>query len=182
MKIKNFKSYNGARDKINRLGLRPLVSELLRLIRGTRIFLLEKKDANGGKEVRVALDGAFTEKGGWEKNVVGDIDWIKDAKFNDKVVSRLGVEVQVSARSDLVIRDLIHLRNNLQSGKIDVGIIVVPTDLMSVFLPDRTPSFSQTVRYIEIEFREAEFFPLILIGVEHDGPSDKPLPKQRRRA
>jgi len=167
---------------VNRLGLRPLVSELIHLVHGTKIFLLEKKNANGGKEVRVALDAAFEARGGWAKNVVGDIDWIKDAKYNNKIVSRLGVEVQVSARSDLVIRDLIHLRNNLQSGKIDVGTLVVPTDLMSVFLPDRTPSFSQAVRYIEVEFREAEHFPLILIGIEHDGPSNQPLPKQKRKA
>jgi hypothetical protein len=81
-----------------------------------------------------------------------------------------------------VIRDLIHLRNNLQSGRIDAGIIVVPTDRMSVYLPDRTPNFSQTIRYIEDEFREAQYFPLIVIGIEHDGPSQKPLPKQKRKA
>jgi len=144
--------------------------------------LLEERDANGAKEVRVALDNAFAAKEGWAKKVVGDIDWIKDAKYNNKIVSRLGVEVQVSARSDLLIRDLIHLRNSLQSGKIDVGVIVVPTDFMSVFLPDRTPNFSQATRYIEEEFREAEYYPLILIGIQHDGPSAGPLPKQKRRA
>jgi Restriction endonuclease BglII len=146
------------------------------------VFLLEATNANGGKAVRELLDKAFSERRGWEKRVVGDIDWIKDAKYNDKIIARLGVEVQVSARSDLVIRDLIHLRNNLQLGKIDAGAIVVPTDRMAVFLPSRAPSFSQTIKYIEDEFREAQYFPLLLIGIEHDGPATEPLAKQKRIA
>lgn len=182
MKIKKFKYYNGAKDKIARLGLRSLIVEITRLLKGTAILLLEKKDANSGKAVRVALDDQFEKSGGWKKKTVGDIDWIKEIRYNDKIVIRLGVEIQVSARSDLIIRDLIHMRNNLQSGAIDVAVLIVPSDRMSMFLPDRTPSYRDAVRYIEDEFPEAEKYPLALIAVEHDGPSDKALPKQARKS
>jgi len=37
------------------------------------------------------------------------------------------VEIQVSARSDMLIRDFVRLRNSLQQGEIDVGFIVVPS-------------------------------------------------------
>jgi len=52
---------------------------------------------------------------------------------------RLEVEVQVSARSDLLIRDVIHLRDSLEQGRIDIGIIVVPSDRLGPFLTDRVP-------------------------------------------
>jgi hypothetical protein len=182
LKIKNFKSYNGARDKINRLGLRPLVSEVIRSIRETRIFILEQKGANGTVPVRTAFDNTLLGKGGWAQNVVGDIDWIKDIRYNNTIIARLGVEFQISARSDLVIRDLIHLRNNLQSGNIDVGIIIVPTDRLSGFFGSRYPTVTETIRYIEDEFREAQYFPLLLIGIEHDGPGTEALPKQKRKS
>jgi hypothetical protein len=38
------------------------------------------------------------------------------------------VEIQFSARSDLVVIDLIHLRKAIVQGKIDIGVLVVPSD------------------------------------------------------
>ena len=105
--------------------------------------------------------------------------WIGQVRYNNRFLSRLGVEIQVSSRSDLLIRDIVHLRNSLQEGIIDIGIIVVPNDEMQVFLPDRTPSYRDAVRYIEKEFKEATTFPIIIIGIEHDGLSDKALPKKK---
>jgi hypothetical protein len=64
----------------------------------------------------------------------------------------LEVEIQVSARSDLLIRDVIHLRDSLERGRIDVGTIVVA---------------------------RAENLPLLLIAIEHDG-AGPPLPKQKK--
>ncbi len=58
-------------------------------------------------------------------------------------------------------------------------MIVVPDDEMQVFLPDRTPSYRDAVRYIEKEFKEATTFPIIIMAIEHDGISDKPLPKKK---
>jgi hypothetical protein len=94
----------------------------------------------------------------------------------------MGVEIQVSARSDLLIRDVVHLRNSIQLGAIDLGVIVVPSDKMQYFLPDRTPSYRDAIRYIEEEFVEAQNFPIVIIAVEHDGSSAEALPKQKRRS
>ena len=66
----------------------------------------------------------------------------------------------------------------LQESHIDAGVIVVPSDRFQTFLPDRTPSFRDVVRYIEQEFKEAMTFPIIVIAVEHDDVGTA-LPKKR---
>jgi site-specific DNA-methyltransferase (adenine-specific) len=91
---------------------------------------------------------------------------------------RMGVEIQVSARSDMLIRDVVHLRNSLQQGEIDIGIIVVPSVRLQSFLTDRTPSLKDALRYVEQEFKEATTFPIVIIAIEHDAPG-KALPKKK---
>lgn len=181
MKITKIKFYNGSRDKICRLGLSMLFLELQVIILGTEILLLEEKDANGAAVIRKALDDTFTRTGEWIKTTSGGVDWIKRIRYNNSIISRIGVEVQVSARSDMLIRDVVHLRNCLQSGEIDVGVIVVPDERLEHFLPDRTPSFKDAVRYIENEFKEAMNFPIVIIAIEHDGPGEQ-LGKQKRKS
>ncbi|MDR2175636.1 MAG: hypothetical protein LBO82_06830 [Synergistaceae bacterium] len=146
------------------------------------VAVKEEKDANGGKELRVMIDRKFEEAGDWEKISNGGIDWKKNFRCNQTFIARIGVEVQVSARSDLLVRDIVHLRNSIQAGEIDVGIVAVPSDRLSYFLPDRCPSFKDAVRYIEEEFKEAANFPLAVIAVEHDRAADVPFAKQKRRA
>ena len=80
-----------------------------------------------------------------------------------------------------MIRDIVHLRNSLQSGEIDVGVIVVPNERLQTFLPDRTPSYRDAIRYIEEEFKEAMTFPILVIAVEHDAPGEA-LPKRIRKS
>ena len=70
--------------------------------------------------------------------------------------------------------------NSLQNGNIDVGVMIVPDDKLSVFLPDRTPSFRESIKYIEAEFPEATTYPIVLMSIEHDGPGIA-LPKQKRK-
>lgn len=129
-----------------RLGLSHLFLELQQIIFETDIRLLPKKDANGAAFIRQRLDERFAQAGEWEKTASGGVDWIKRIRYNITVVARLGVEIQVSARSDLLIRDIVHLRNSLQEGHIDIGVIVVPNDYMPIFLPDRTPSYRDAIR------------------------------------
>lgn len=183
MKISKIKFYDGAKDKVCRLGLANLFLELQQIILETEIRLLEEKQANGAAVIREALDETFPQKGEgeWHKQRTGGIDWIKRTRFNETILSRMGVEVQVSARSDLLVRDIIHLRNSLQSGEIDVGVIVVPDEYLQFFLPDRTPSYKDAIRYIEEEFKEAMTFPIIIIAIEHDGPGEA-LPKKKRKS
>jgi hypothetical protein len=161
--------------------LADLFIELQQIIFETQIFVLEEKQANGAAVIREAIDHQFKEHQDWENQATGGIDWIKRIRYNKTILSRLGVEVQVSARSDLLIRDIVHLRNSLQAGKIDVGVIVVPNEHLQFFLPDRTPSDRDAIRYIEEEFKEAMTFPIVLIAIEHDGPGEA-LNKKKRRS
>jgi hypothetical protein len=181
MKITQGKFYDGAEDKIKRLGLSSLFSEVNEILSETKVFLLEEKESNGAKPIREAIDADFERRGGWTKKVTGGVDWIKEAHYNESVIVRLGVEIQVSTRSDLVIRDIVHLRNSLQSGEIDVGVIVVPDKHLPTFTGSRSPTWRETIKYFEEEFKEAMTFPIALIGVEHDGPGPA-LPKQKRKS
>ena len=123
------------------------------------------------------IDSQFGKFVGWTKITTGGVDWIKFIIVNGTKIC-LGVEVQFSARSDLLIIDISHLRKALTEGRIDVGIIVVPSDQLSRFLTDRGPSISDAKRHVH-EAR-AEDFPLILIAVEHDGVGP-PLAKQAKK-
>lgn len=181
MKITDIKFYGGSRQRITRLGLSDLFIELQEILLSTKIFLLEEKDANGGSEVRKLIDRSFEKRVDWVKKTTGDVDWSKRIRYNRSFIATLGVEIQVSARSDLLIRDIVHIRNNLQDGIIEVGIIVVPNNTLHVYLPDRTPSLRDALKYIEVEFTEAQNYPIIVIAVEHDGPGPA-LKKQKRKS
>jgi hypothetical protein len=88
------------------------------------------------------------------------------------------VEIQFSARSDLVVIDLIHLRKAIVQGKIDIGVLVVPSDRLGGFLTDRGPKMADAKRHV-VEAR-VEDLPLVLISLEHDG-SGPALAKQLKR-
>jgi len=90
----------------------------------------------------------------------------------------IGVEIQFSARSDLIIRDLVHLRDAINLGEIDLGILVLPTDLLSYYATDRGPSISAGMRVVR-EMKVDEL-PLLLIAIEHDGPGPA-LAKQEKK-
>ncbi|MCP5550852.1 MAG: hypothetical protein H7A53_08180 [Akkermansiaceae bacterium] len=114
-----------------------------------------------------------------EERLSGDIGWVRRLKFNCSVVANIGVEIQVSGRSDLLAKDIIHIRNALQSSRIDVGVIVVPSDAFEYFLTDRVANLTYARRYVEVELKEAQEYPIIVIAIEHDGESSEPLPKKR---
>jgi hypothetical protein len=170
--------YGGVGQKIARLGLMPLIDEVRSLLTGFTLLVEEKKDANGAAGIRKRIDRRFEQQGGWTKAASGSADWTKSKIVNGTTLC-LEVEIQVSARSDLLIRDVIHLRDSLEAGRIDVGIIVVPSDTLGPFLTDRTPRLRDATRTIK-EAR-AENLPILLIAVEHDGPGPA-LPKQRKSA
>lgn len=161
--------YGGAREKVCRLGLADLFLELQQIIFETVVNIEETKEGNGAASVREAIDASFDARVDWVKKQSGGVDRIKRIRYNSTFIARIGVEIQVSARSDILIRDVVHLRKCLQDGEIDVGVIVVPSDNFQTFLPDRTPALRDAVRYIEQEFPEATKLPIILLALEHDG-------------
>ena len=178
MKISKMKFYGGSREKVCRLGLAHLFLELQELLIETEVRVLEKKQANGAGRVRELIDERFSAREEWVQSKSGDIDWVKRIRYNNSIVARMGVEIQVSGRSDLLARDIVHIRNSLQDSQIDIGLIVVPSDEFEFFLTDRVANFSYARKYVETELREAADFPIILMGIEHDGFSGKPLPKK----
>jgi hypothetical protein len=170
--------YDGARERVNRLGLGPLIDEIRDVISGFSLLVREVKDSNGGAAVRKLIDKRFEDRGGWTKKVSGDIDWSKCHHVNGTKVC-VGVEVQVSARSDLLVVDMIHLTAAFRDGRLDVGVVIVPSDRLSRFLTDRGPCISDAKRHAKAA--RLEDSPLILFAIEHDG-TGKSLAKQSKRS
>jgi hypothetical protein len=169
--------YNGAKERVKRLGLGSLISEVHSIVTDFRLLVKEKRDANGGAAVRKLIDAEFQKAKGWTKKQTGGADWMKCQIVNGTKVC-IGVEIQFSARSDLIVIDLIHLRKAIVQGQIDVGVLVVPSNKLGVFLTDRGPKMADAKRHV-VEAK-AEDLPLILIAVEHDGPGPA-LAKQFKR-
>ena len=127
--------------------------------------------------MRDLLDSAFLKAGGWTKLVSGGVDWTKGKTVNGTKVC-FGVEIQFSGRSDLLIVDVAHLRDEIIAGTIDIGVIIVPSDRLGKYLTDRGPRFSDATR--AVERARAEDHPLVVLALEHDGPGPA-LAKRRTR-
>jgi hypothetical protein len=125
-------------------------------------LIAEEKQANGTKWIRQQIDRKFAAMAGWVKVASGGIDW---TKTNSKGVTA-GVEVQVSGRSDMLAVDIMHLKEDLVQGKIDIGIIVVPDDLLSKFLTDRTPNVATALKHVE---HRASDLPIRVLAFRQDG-------------
>jgi len=143
------------------------------------LLLEERKDANGSKVLRALIDAQFRKAGGWIQKKSGGVDWIKRQAINARPrYICIGVEVQVSGRSDMLSVDLIHLRQELLQGKIDLAVLIVPSDKLGHFLTDRVAKLSEAKRHIDVA--RAEEMPFVLMAIEHDGPGPA-LPKQRKK-
>ena len=74
--------------------------------------------------------------------------------------------------------DIIRLDSAFRDGRIDVGLIIVPSDKLSRFLTDRAPCMSDAKKHVRAA--RLEDSSLVLFAIEHDGPG-APLAKQRKR-
>ena len=88
----------------------------------------------------------------------------------------MGVELQISARSDLLTNDLAHLMQAIEIGDIDVGVIVVPSNETAYYLTDRCPRFSYALDHVNRI--KGQFSPLLIMSIGHDGVGAA-LPKRR---
>jgi hypothetical protein len=167
--------YNGAKERISRLGLAPILEDLRAILTKFSLRVEEKRDANGGAAVRRLIDERFPTS--WKKVTAGDIDWTRCHSVNGTRVC-IGVEIQMSARSDLLVVDVIHLRAAIDRGEIDVGVLVVPSDRLGVFLTDRGPRMADAKRHVQAA--RADDLPIPLIAIEHDGAGPS-LAKQAKR-
>src|SRR5438874_2202603 len=103
-KITDIDNIGAAIEKVNRLGLLPLLEDLKSLLTEFELRVKEAKDANGGAAVRKIIDARFEHQTGWTKKQTGDVDWTKCKTVNGTRVC-MGVEIQFSARSDLLVID-----------------------------------------------------------------------------
>ena len=168
--------YNGAKERIARLGLAPILEDLRMILTRFSLQVEEKRDANGGAAVRRLIDGRFPKV--WKNVAAGDIDWTRCHTINGTRVC-IGVEIQMSARSDLLVVDVIHLRGAIEKGEIDVGVLVVPSDRLGVFLTDRGPRMADAKKHVRAA--RADDLPILLIAIEHDGAGPA-LAKQAKRS
>lgn len=170
-------AYNGFYEKTRRLGLEVLLNEVREILRGFDLRVLEKKDANGGAALRELLDARFMAAKGWTKIQSGGVDWTKCHRVDGTEVC-VGIEIQMSARSDMLVMDVHHLRLALTEGVIDVAILAVPSDTLGPFLTDRAPCLSDAKRHVDMA--RATDMPLLLIGLTHDGPGSALLKRSKR--
>jgi len=136
----------------------------------------EKRDANGGAAVRRLIDERFSNS--WKNVAVGDIDWTRCHTINGTRVC-IGVEIQMSARSDLLVIDVMHVRGAIERGEIDVGVLVVPSDRLGVYLTDRGPRMADAKKHVRAA--RADDLPILLIAIEHEGAGPA-LAKQAKRS
>ena len=165
------KDYNGFVTKVQRLKLSGLVEEAENTLTDFDLLIEERRYANGTRGLRRIIDTKFEAIGGWTKITVGGIDWQKSSP----VGAKLGVEVQVSGRSDMLAVDIMHLKEEINHGRIDAGLIIVPDDRLSKFLTDRTPNLATAIKNVEDRARD---MPIRVVAFGHNGIGP-PLDKMR---
>jgi hypothetical protein len=154
--------YNGFLAKVERLGLASLVKEAEATLKSFLLHIDERRHVNATRGVRRQIDGAFAAIAGWTKITSGGIDWQKSSDTG----TRLGIEVQVSGRSDMLGVDIMHLKDEINKGRIDAGLIIVPNDTLSKFLTDRTPNLATAIKHVEDKARD---MPIRVVAFGHDG-------------
>ncbi len=159
--ISESRDFNGFAQKVQRLDLSALVAEAVSTL-DFSLLVEERKHANGTRGLRQTIDERFEQLGGWKMVKVGGVDWTKSSQKGGTV----GVEVQVSGRSDMLAVDVLHLKDKLHSGFIDAGIIIVPDDTLSRFLTDRTPNYATAIKHLEAGAAE---LPIRVLAFRHDG-------------
>lgn len=164
-------SFNGFDQKVARLRLPPIMAEVEATLADFSLLVDETKHANGTQGIRQSIDNGFSQLSGWVNVAVGGVDWTKTNADGRAV----GVEVQVSGRSDLLAVDVLHLSEQLTNGAVDVCVIIVPDDALSKFLTDRTPNYSTAIRHVK---QWANDKPIQIIAFRHDGTGPA-LPKIR---
>src|SRR5947209_19262704 len=96
-KVAQRHAYDGAEERIRRLGLGPLYDEVIAILTGFRLQVSERPNANSAAAILALIDEQFSRAGGWRHGDPGDIHWGKCYEEGDARVC-LAVKVQLSAR------------------------------------------------------------------------------------
>lgn len=161
-RITSIEDFDGFEEKLNRLGLVRLYEEAIDAALGFRLEIEPVRFANGTQGIRKIIDERFAPLPGWANIKSGGVDW----KASNANGASLAVEIQVSGRSDLLAIDVLHLRDEMRLGRVDVGVIVVPDDQLSRFLTDRTPNMRTALKHVR---NNAPELPIRIVAFGHDG-------------
>jgi hypothetical protein len=72
--------------------------------------------------------------------------------------------------------DIMHLKEKMLAGEIDIGLIIVPDDGLSKFLTDRTPNLATAVKHVA---HRASDLPIRIAAFVHDSAGQDALSKMR---
>lgn len=176
--------YNGVLQKIERLGLAGLIQEVRDIIEGFELLIAKGKHVNGAAAIREMIDDAFRavneKKGdkGWKVAKTGAVDWTKCHHVNGTAAC-VGVEVQVSGRSAMLAVDIIHLRDAVATGNLDVCIIVVPDGELAWHITDRAPNVAEAKHHVNKS--RSEDLPILIMAFQHDGEGPRLAKKVTNR-
>lgn len=181
-RIASVRAFDGTERKIERLGLVRALEELKAILGGFRLDLGEGGRANGARILRDHICERLDRAGGWRRRGKGHLCWRKSLISNGARTC-LGARLRVARRRDisrkeLPIVDILDLRREIDSGDIDVGVLVVVTDRLARYLRGAGPGLSDTLA--AAQRCGAADLPLVVLALEHDEPGPA-LPKSRTR-
>lgn len=160
--------FGGTEERLNRLGLINVWKELESILTNFQLCLDKRENTDSKIVLRKFIDGRFRSTRGWKGKRSGGVNWTRCHEIGEIRVC-LGAQIQlsVSAESDLLLVDLQYLRDAIAGGRIDVGVIVVPSDKLAYSLTDGVVRYSDAVR--AVERAHASYLPLAVLALEHDG-------------
>jgi hypothetical protein len=172
--------FGGTEERLNRLGLKNVWKELENILTNFQLCLDKRDDTDSEIVLRKLIDARFRSTSGWKGKRSGEVNWTRCHKIGEIRVC-LGAQIQlsVSAESDLLLVDLQYLRDEISGGRIDVGVIVVPSDKLAYFLTDRVARYTDAVK--AVERARASDLPLVVLALEHDGPGPALMKRQTRQ-
>jgi hypothetical protein len=160
--------FGGTGERLNRLGLINVWKELENILTNFQLCLDKQKNKASEIVLRKFIAARFRSISGWKGKRSGGVHWTRCHHISEIRVC-IGVQIQlsVSAESDLILVDLQFLRDAIAEGRIDVGVIVVPSDKLAYSLTDGVVRYSDAVR--AVERAQASHLPLAVLALEHDG-------------
>jgi hypothetical protein len=191
----------GAEEAIIALGAGDLLTEIREVIFGTKVYINPTKTTSKGKglagktgnkgltpQINAYLRAGLRAKG-WNpytptrvSSANAKIDWYK--KTPDPYWEKLGgigvgVETQFGNNFQ-AYGDIQRLQLAFNTFELGAGLIIVPSDELSLYLADRCANFSNTSAKLRQHFdamagaRAFHICPIGIIGISQDGFVEKP--------
>ena len=170
--------FGGAREKLNRLGLKCIWNELENVLTDFELHSGNRNNITGRLSLRNLIDERFRSLVAWQLKRGGY--WAGCHKIYG-IRAYLGVRMQfsVTPQSDRLFVDLQYLCDGIIRGQIDVGALVVPSDNPTSLPKGHVARYSDAVK--AVERARASDLPLAVLALEHDGPGPALIKRQTRQ-